>query len=117
MNGISTRGALERSDLVDILEKVLPDDNSSDVDVDDPAMLSEREYKFSLASSFQTVLAGGLGVVNLGGALYLGNLLGQYALYGVRLPSYMGLVQQFFPLLLTYAVLFNAIALVRNIWL
>jgi hypothetical protein len=117
MNGISTRGALERSDLVDILEKVLPDDNSSDVDVDDPAMLSEREYKFSLASSFQTVLAGGLGVVNLGGALYLGNLLGQYALYGVRLPSYMGLVQQFFPLLLTYAVLFNAIPLVRNIWL
>jgi hypothetical protein len=117
MNGISTRGALERADLVDILEKVLPDDNSSDVDVDDPTLLLEREYKFSLASSFQTVLAGGLGVVNLGGALYLGNLLGQYALYGVRLPSYMGLVQQFFPLLLTYAVLFNAIPLVRNIWL
>lgn len=117
MNGISTRGALERGDLVDILEKVLPDDNSSDVDVDDPTLLIEREYKFSLASSIQTVLAGGLGVVNLGGALYLGNLLGQYALYGVRLPSYMGLVQQFFPLLLGYAVLFNAIPLVRNIWL
>lgn len=117
MNGISTRGALERGDLVDILEKVLPEDNSSDVDVDDPTLLIEREYKFSLASSIQTVLAGGLGVVNLGGALYLGNLLGQYALYGVRLPSYMGLVQQFFPLLLGYAVLFNAIPLVRNIWL
>lgn len=117
MNGISTRGALERGDLVDILEKVLPDDNSSDVDVDDPTLLIEREYKFSLASSIQTVLAGGLGVVNLGGALYLGNLLGQYALYGVRLPSYMGLVQQFFPLLLGYAVLFNAIPFARNIWL
>ena len=120
MNGISTRGALERSDLIDILEKVLPDDDNSnymDMDVDDPTLLLEREYKFSLASSFQTVLAGLLGVVNLGGALYLGNLLGQYALYGVRLPSYMGLVQQFFPLLLGYAILFNAIPLVRNIWL
>lgn len=117
MNSISTRGALERADLVDILEEVLPDDTSSVQDVDDPALLLEREHKFSLASSLQTILAGGLGVVNLGGALYLGNLLGQYALYGVRLPSYMGLVQQFFPLLLAYAVLFNAIPLVRNIWL
>jgi hypothetical protein len=121
MNGIRTpRGIVERAELIDILEKVLPQDNMPgymDVDVDDPTLLLEREYKFSLASSFQTVLAGLLGVVNLGGALYLGNILGQYALYGVRLPSYMGLVQQFFPLLLGYAVLFNAIPLVRNFWI
>eukprot|EP00956_Cyclotella_meneghiniana_P032354 scaffold88502_cov38-Cyclotella_meneghiniana.AAC.2 len=118
MNSINTRGALNRDDLMDILEKVLPEQEGNtymDLDVDDPTLLLEREYKFSLASSLQTVLAGGLGVVNLGGALYLGNLLGQYALYGVRLPSYMGLVQQFFPLLLGYAVLFNVIPLVRNI--
>eukprot|EP00956_Cyclotella_meneghiniana_P000760 scaffold816_cov43-Cyclotella_meneghiniana.AAC.10 len=118
MNGINTRGALNRDDLMDILEKVLPEQEGNtymDLDVDDPTLLLEREYKFSLASSLQTILAGGLGVVNLGGALYLGNLLGQYALYGVRLPSYMGLVQQFFPLLLGYAVLFNVIPLVRNI--
>lgn len=116
MNGISTRGALERSDLVDMLERALPDDGAAtNADVDDePGLLLEREYKFSLASSFQTVLAGLLGVVNLGGALYLGNILGQYAIYGVRLPSYMGLVQQFFPLLLGYAVLFNAVPLARN---
>lgn len=116
MNGIRTQGALERSDLVDILEKVLPEEDNTymDLDVDDPTLLLEREYKFSLASDLQTVLAGALGVVNLGGALYLGNLLGQYALYGVRLPSYMGLVQQFFPFLLGYAVLFNVIPLVRN---
>eukprot|EP00571_Detonula_confervacea_P000824 CAMPEP_0172328678 /NCGR_PEP_ID=MMETSP1058-20130122/60478_1 /TAXON_ID=83371 /ORGANISM="Detonula confervacea, Strain CCMP 353" /LENGTH=566 /DNA_ID=CAMNT_0013045805 /DNA_START=267 /DNA_END=1966 /DNA_ORIENTATION=- len=117
MNGISARGALNRADLIDILEKALPDDNDSEQDVDDPTLLLEREYKFSLASSGQTVLAGVLGAVNLGGALYLGNLLGQYALYGVRLPSYMGLVQQFFPLLLGYAVLFNAIPVVRNFWI
>jgi hypothetical protein len=121
MNGISTRGALERSDLIDILERALPDERSDDsamnAEVDDPSLLLEREYKFSLASSFQTILAGLLGVVNLGGALYLGNLLGQYAIYGVRLPSYMGLVQQFFPLLLGYAVLFNAVPLARNFWI
>jgi len=118
MNGISTRGALERSDLINILEDVLPEDTDyMDMDVDDPTLLLEREYKFSLASGGQTILAGLLGIVNLGGALYLGNLLGQYALYGVRLPSYMGLVQQFFPLLLGYAVLFNAIPLVRNFWI
>ncbi|KAL9184642.1 hypothetical protein ACHAXT_012612 [Thalassiosira profunda] len=119
MSGISTRGALDRADLIDILERALPQETKDlgymDMDVDDPTLLLEREYKFSLASSFQTILAGLLGVVNLGGALYLGNLLGQYALYGVRLPSYMGLVQQFFPLLLGYAVLFNAIPVVRNI--
>lgn len=121
MNRISTRGALERTDLINILETALPDDeNENDVNSsvdDDPSLLVEREFKFSLASSFQTVLAGGLGIVNLGGALYLGNLLGQYAIYGVRLPSYMGLVQQFFPLLLGYAVLFNTIPLARNFWI
>jgi hypothetical protein len=58
-----------------------------------------------------------LGVVNLGGALYLGNLLGQYASYGIRLPSYMGVIQQFYPLLLGYAVLFNAIPVIRNAWI
>lgn len=116
MNRINTRGALERADLIEILESALPDEDKNSY-VDDPTLLLEREYKFSLASSGQTILAGALGVVNLGGSLYLGNLLGQYAMYGVRLPSYMGLVQQFFPLLLGYAVLFNAIPLVRNFWL
>ncbi|KAL7540748.1 hypothetical protein ACHAXR_012987 [Thalassiosira sp. AJA248-18] len=121
MNSISTKGALERADLIDILEGALPEEEKNsdymDMDVDDPTLLLEREYKFSLASDLQRVLAGVLGAVNLGGALYLGNLLGQYALYGVRLPSYMGLVQQFFPLLLGYAVLFNVIPVVRNFWI
>jgi len=121
MNGISTRGSLDRADLINQLEEALPGDRPGtdymDQDVDDPTLLLEREYKFSLASQLQTILAGGLGVVNLGGALYLGNLLSQYALYGVRLPSYFGIIQQFFPLLLGYAVLFNVIPLVRNFWI
>jgi len=118
-NRISTREALSRSDLIVILEDVLPDEEDSaftEIDVSDPTLLLEREYKFSLASGSQTLLAGILGVVNLGGALYLGNLLGQYAV-GVRLPSYFGLVQQMFPLLFGYAFLFNAIPLVRKVWI
>ena len=42
--------------------------------------------------------------------------MSQYALYGVRLPSYLGVVQNLFPLLLGYAVLYNAIPLVRNFY-
>jgi len=120
MNGISTRGALEKKDLVRMLEKALPPmtrEEEAQLIYDDPTMLQEREYEFSLANPFNRFLAGGLGVVNLFGALYLGNMLSTYALYGVRLPSYFGLVQAGFPLLLSYAVLFNVIPLVRSFWI
>jgi hypothetical protein len=94
-------------------EKALLEDAAADSQTD---VLTERRLKFSVATDVNKFLAGGLGVVNLGGALYLGNLLGQYALYGVRLPSYMGVVQSFYPLLLLYAVLFNVIPLMRNVY-
>ena len=123
-NGIDTRGALERSDLLAVLEDAAPeasaseqaflDDLRADSQVD---ALVEREYKFSIAPDMNRFLAAGLGVLNLGGALYLGNLLSQYSLYGVQLPSYMGLVQGAYPLLLAYAVLFNVIPAVRNAWI
>ena len=119
-NGISTRGALEKKDLLRILERALPpmtEEEEVDLAQADPTLLQEREYKFSLAPDLFKFLAGGLGVVNLGGALYLGNLLGQYAYYGVQLPSYFGFVQSIFPLLLGYAVSFNVIPLVRKFWI
>lgn len=120
-NRISTKGAYERSDLLRILENALPPmtkEEEAEIALDDPTVLQEREYKFSLASDLNKMLAGGLGVVNLGGALYLGNLLNQYAMvYGSRLPSFMGTAQTFYPLLLGYAVLFNIIPLVRNFWI
>lgn len=118
-NGISTRGVLERSELISILEENLPpptEAEQAELAVSDPSLLQEREWKFSLASDTNKVLAGGLGVVNLGGALYLGNLLNQYAVLGVRLPSYFGTVQALYPLLLGYAVLFNVIPFARNLW-
>lgn len=120
LNEISTRGARERKDLMRLLEQALPPmtkQEDEELIYDDPTLLQEREYEFSLANPFNRFLAGGLGVVNLFGALYLGNMLSTYALYGVQLPSYFGLVQAGFPLLLGYAVLFNVIPLVRSLWI
>jgi hypothetical protein len=118
-NGISTRGATERKDLIDLLESALPPMTPSEeaefLD-SDPTVLQEREWKFSLANDLNKFLAGGLGVVNLGGAVWLGTLLSQYASYG-RLPGYLGAMQAFYPVLLVYAVLFNAIPAARNFWI
>lgn len=119
-NGIRTRGALERGELIRILEDSLPpptEEDEAELALSDTTVLREREYKFTLASDLNKVIAGGLGVVNLGGALYLGNLLQQYALAGIRLPAYFGTVQALYPLLLGYAILFNVIPLARNFWL
>ena len=122
-NGISTAGAVERADLIRTLSQALPPPSESekgllaDAAADSQTdVLVERRLKFSVATDVNKFLSAGLGVANLGGALYLGNLLGQYALYGVQLPSYMGVVQTFYPLLLSYAVLFNVIPLARNLW-
>ena len=120
MNRISTRGALEKKDLIAILAKSLPPmtpDEEEEMLGTDPSLLQEREYKFSLAPDLNKFLAGGLGIVNLGGALYLGNILSEYAAYGVRLPSFLGLTQSLYPGLLAYAILFNVIPLVRNYWI
>jgi len=122
MNGISTRGALEKEDLLNILGQVLPPLSAKEEEelrgaVEDPTALQEREYKFSLASDTNRFLAGALGVVNLLGALYLGNMFQTYAVYDMRLPSYFGVVQAGFPFLLAYAFLFNAIPIARSFWI
>lgn len=119
-NGISTRTALERTDLLALLEEALPPPTAREqaamMDTD-PTVLQEQELQFSLAPGFNKFLAGGLGVVNLGGALYLGNLFQQAALYSVKLPGIYGVVQAFYPALLAYAILFNAIPLARNLYI
>jgi hypothetical protein len=88
-------------------------EEEAELALEDPTVLQERELKFSLASDLNKLLAGGLGVLNLGGALYLGNLLSQYAAIGAQL----GAIQTLYPLLLGYAVLFNVIPLARNLWI
>lgn len=55
--------------------------------------LKEAPRLFSVAAQWKKVAAGVLGAVNLGGALYLQNLLSGPAFVGVTLPGYYGFVQ------------------------
>ncbi|CAM9902010.1 unnamed protein product, partial [Hapterophycus canaliculatus] len=73
----------------------------------------EAERPFSVAAQWKKVAAGVLCAVNLGGALYLQNLLSGPAFVGVTLPGYYGFVQGALPFLLTYAVALNAIPAIR----
>jgi hypothetical protein len=118
-NGISSAGARDKADLLELVEAALGPmsaDEEAEAALLDPSLLQEREYKFSLASGFNKFAAGGLGVANLVGVLYLGNLFNQYSLVygGARLPSFLGVAQTFYPALVVYAILFNTIPLARN---
>ena len=80
-------------------------------------IVEEAPWKFSSASTTNQALAGGLGAVNLGGALYLGSMLSSPSLQGVVLPSYFGLVQAALPFLTVYAVMYNVIPAARFFWI
>jgi len=109
---ISIKGVMERDELVKILGRMV----GEPADEAPAGLMQEAERPFSLASDLNKVIAAGLGAVNLGGALYLGQILSSPALSGVVLPGYMRLVQSGFPLLLGYAVLYNAIPAARFVW-
>eukprot|EP00815_Leptocylindrus_aporus_P011142 CAMPEP_0116055482 /NCGR_PEP_ID=MMETSP0322-20121206/3435_1 /TAXON_ID=163516 /ORGANISM="Leptocylindrus danicus var. apora, Strain B651" /LENGTH=574 /DNA_ID=CAMNT_0003539097 /DNA_START=137 /DNA_END=1861 /DNA_ORIENTATION=- len=113
-NGINTRGSLEKRDLLNLLIKQVQDESDS---FDDTFAVEESEYTFSVAGDGQKFFAAALGVVNLGGALYLGNILSSPALAGVTLPGYYGVVQSLFPGLLAYAILYNLIPALRFAWI
>jgi hypothetical protein len=120
INGISIRGARDKKDLIQLLEGAMPPMSPREMEESmeaDESLLQEKEYRFSLAPAVNKIFSGILGVVNLGGALYLGNLLQHYTSYGIRLPSFLGVAQSLYPLLLTYAILFNVIPIVRNFWI
>jgi hypothetical protein len=120
-NGISSAGARDKADLLELVEAALGPmtaEDKAEAALLDPSLLQEREYTFSLASGFNKFAAGGLGVANLVGVLYLGNLFNQYNLmYGARLPSFLGVAQTLYPALVVYAILFNTIPLARNFWI
>lgn len=84
---------------------------------DSASYLEENSLEFSRNPAFGNVAAAALGVVNLGGALYLGQILSSPALMGVRLPAIYGLVQSGYPFLLIYAILFNAIPIARYFYI
>jgi len=77
-----------------------------------PSFLQEKIVPFSRANPGQLLMAGGLGVVNLIGALSLGRMLGS-PLVLTRYPE-LALVGKLFPVLLGYAVLYNIIPVVRG---
>ena len=108
--GINTRDVTEKSYLLELLNQV------SSIESTDMNMLEEQELEFNRNGSGWNLFAGILGGVNLGGALYLGNLLASPALIGYRLPAWYGLVQAGFPFLLGYAVLFNLIPAARTLY-
>ncbi len=77
-----------------------------------PPYLQELPQRFSAASSGQLGLSIGLGVLNLGGALFLGSLLADIAAGGL-----VGFVQAIYWLLLGYGAAFLGVPLVRYFWL
>lgn len=106
--GIDTRRAIEKDDLIQMVELVNSNSGKKDL-----STIEESELNFSVAGNIKKFFAGALGVVNLGGALYLGTILSSPALAGVTLPGYYGLVQSLYPFLLSYAILYNVIPAVR----
>ncbi|QKD83654.1 hypothetical protein HPC62_16925 [Thermoleptolyngbya sichuanensis A183] len=78
------------------------------------AYLKELPWRFSQATSGQLMMAAGLGVVNIVGALMLGSLLrgGAASLGGI-----VGLVGGIYGLLLAYAAGFLIVPLVRYLWI
>lgn len=66
-----------------------------------PSYVHQEEVKpFSVAAGWKKFAAAALGAVNLGGALYLQQLLSGPAFAGVTLPGYYGFVQASLLLLL-----------------
>ena len=67
---------------------------------------------FSNAEDGQLLSAAFLGLLNLGGCVYLGNLLAGIPA-GVLLPAWLTVLSTFYPALLLYAVSYVAIPAVR----
>ncbi|WP_413167076.1 hypothetical protein ACL6C3_10290 [Capilliphycus salinus ALCB114379] len=78
--------------------------------------LKEQFWKFSEATSGQIMLAAGLGVVNIFGAIILGNLLQQRSLVQA-LGGLVGFVDVIFPLLLVYGIGFLTVPFLRYLWI
>jgi flagellar basal body-associated protein FliL len=77
--------------------------------------LKENLWTFSLASSSQKMLAVGLGAVNIVLALVLGSLLTSDI--AEEIGGFISLIQFLYPLLLTYAISYLTIPLIRYFWL
>ena len=80
------------------------------------AYLRELPWRFSQASSGQTIAAAGLGGLNIVGALVLGSLLRDGTI-AAELGGLVGFVAGIYWLLLTYGIGFLAVPLIRYFWI
>ncbi len=78
--------------------------------------LKEQIWRFSQASSGQLMLAGGLGVVNIIGAVILGALLKDGTI-AQQIGGLVAFVDIIYPLLFGYGIGFLIVPLVRYLWL
>ncbi|MBO0351705.1 hypothetical protein J0895_22015 [Phormidium pseudopriestleyi FRX01] len=81
-----------------------------------PAYLRELTWKFSEASSNQLSLAAGLGVVNIGGGIFLGYLLQDGAI-AAQIGGLVAFTASIYWLLIGYGVAFLSVPLIRYLWL
>jgi len=112
LNGIPE--VTEEGDIIYIFPdlQVSAQDEGYDGD-EQPPYLEEIKNGFSRNPDIGTLAAGGLGVANLGGAVYLGMVLANPAVTTAQVAGVVGLVQPIYPVLLAYALLFNIIPIVR----
>jgi len=106
------RGSMYNPNIISLLVQALKGVGAKEKNMQ---FLQEREWKLTEAGLTANVLTGGLGMVNLAGALFVGFLLysPDLMLPGVPIPRYLGKDKQLYLFFLTYAVLFNAIPLAR----
>lgn len=78
--------------------------------------LKEEQWLFSRAESGQLVMAAGLGVVNLVGAIVLGVMLGDGTI-AAELGGLVGFVYPIYGILLVYGTAFLAVPALRFFWL
>lgn len=116
LGGVPT--VTEDGDIIYLFEDLQVTSNSKEGEM---TMSSKMEYlqemnvDFNRNENIGNIAAGALGVINLGGALYLGQILASPAMSGVQMAGMFGLVQAGYPLLLIYALLFNAIPALRYV--
>lgn len=108
----------EDGDIIYIFDDLLVSarDDDDDLYTNDMEYLEEKSVEFSRNPAIGNIAAVGLGVVNLGGAIYLGQVLSSPAIASAQLAGIFGLVQAGYPLLLAYAILFNAIPIARYVY-
>jgi len=113
--GVSTAGLFEKDDIVASLNAVLAQRGGGGSVERKGPYLEEQEYEFSLASPGQQLAVAALGVVNIAGALYLGNLFASPVLLGKSLGGLIGFVQAIYPALVAYGVGFLAVPAIRYV--